>query len=109
MGSSDGSFFETIFTETGYFLRGSHFQLPSHASIIGIYQTADYYYLKDITGTFWRARIGYNAMTPEGAVAAVKEKLHCAANDEIYEVVSDDTIKALDVKCLPGGGTEEWE
>lgn len=109
VGSSDGSFFETVFTGTDSFLRGSHFQIPSHAAIVGIYQAAEYYFLEDVTGTFWRARIGYNAVTPEGSAAAVKEKLHCAADEQIYEVVSMDTIKALDVKCLPGGGTREWE
>lgn len=109
VGGSEGSFFEIIFTQEDSFQRGCHFQIPSHAAIETIYQSEDCYYLKDITGTFWRARIGYDAVTPEGAVAAVKEKLHCAANKDIYEIVSKDTIEILGVKCLPGDGTKEWE
>ena len=81
--------------------RSCHFQIPSHAAVVAIYQSTDCYYLKDVTGTFWRTRIGYDALTQEGAVEAVKEKLHYAAGSDIYGTVSKETIKALNVKCLP--------
>ena len=109
IGGSDGSFYELIFTETGGCLRGAQMQVPSHTSIVAIYQTADRYYLEDATGTFWSTRIGCDALTPEGAVSAVREKLHCAAAEGIYESVSKETLKALDVAILPGGGVREWE
>ncbi len=101
VGGSDGSFFEIKFTGDKSFLRGCHFQIPSHAAVVAIYQSTDCYYLKDVTGTFWRTRIGYDALTQEGAVEAVKEKLHYAAGSDIYGTVSKETIKALNVKCLP--------
>lgn len=109
VGGSDGSFFELIFSETGSIIRGAQLQIPSHASITAIYQTAERYYLEDSTGTFWSIRIGYDSLTPEGAVAAVKEKLHCAATEDIRESVSEETLDALDVAILPGGGFKEWE
>lgn len=109
IGGSDGSFYELVFTETGDCLRGAHLQVPSHTSIAAIYQTADCYYLEDATGTFWSIRIGCDALTPEGAVTAVRERLHCAATEEIYDGVSKETLKALDVTILPGGGVREWE
>lgn len=109
VGNSDGSFIEIVITEEGDCLHGSQRQIPSHAAIIAIYQTEDLYYLEDVTGTLWKARIGYDTMTEEGAVAAVKERLHYAADDQIYDTVSKDTIRALGVKCMPGGGRVEWE
>lgn len=109
VGGSDGSFYELIFSETGRILRGAKLQIPSHASITAIYQTAKHYYLEDSTGTFWSTRIGYDSLTPEGAVAAVKEKLHCAATEGIRKSVSKETLKILDVAILPGGGIKEWE
>ena len=42
-------------------------------------------------------------------MSAVREKLHCAAAEGIYESVSKETLKALDVAILPGGGVREWE
>lgn len=108
-GSSDGSFFETVFLENGQYLRGSQLQIPSHAAITAIYQTQDFYYLEDITGTFWRARIGYDSLTSEGAIAAVKEKLHYAVSEDLCEIVSKETLKALEVEIVPGGGSREWE
>lgn len=109
IGGSDGSFYELVFTETGGCLRGAQLQVPSHTPITAIYQTADRYYLEDSTGTFWGIRIGCDDLTPEGVVAAVREKLHCAATEEIYGSVSQETLKALDVTILPGGGVREWE
>lgn len=109
VGSSDGSFHEITFSETGDFLLGAQMQIPSYAAIDAIYQTPDCYYLEDITGVFWSVRIGYNSLTPEGAITAVKEKLHCATTEEIYDTVSKKTLEMLDVAIMPGGGNKEWE
>lgn len=109
VGGSDGSFFEIVFTETGRVLCGSQLQIPSHAAITEIYQMKDCYYLKDATGTLWRARMGYEALTEKGAVAAVKEELHCAVSDDLLEIISPETKEALDLVRMPGGGEEQWE
>lgn len=108
-GGSDGAFFEIIFSDYDSYIRGAQFQIPSHAAIAAIYLTPDHYYLEDVTGTFWQIRTGYDAVTPEGAIAAVKEKLHCAATEGIYEIVSKETLHALEVAIMPGGGMKEWE
>lgn len=108
-GSSDGSFFEVTYTNTNAFLKGAQRQIPSHAAIVAIYQTDDYYYLEDVTGTFWKTRIGYKALTEEGVIEAVREKLHCAAYGDVGDTVSKDTLEALDVKIMPGNGYEVWE
>lgn len=109
IGSSDGSFSEITFSEPGDYLLGAQLQIPSHAAVISICQTSDCYYLEDATGTFWRVRIGYDSLTPEGAALAVKEKLHCAATEEIREAVSQKTLETLGVVIVPGGGNKEWE
>ena len=107
-GGTDGAFFEIGFTENGDFLRGSQLQIPSHAAIVGIYQTEDFYYIEDETGTMWKARIGYDAFTEEGVIQAVKEKLHYAMDKSLLESISEDTVKKLELKWQPGEG-KEWE
>lgn len=110
VGSSDGAFSELIFTETEAYIRGAQLNIPSRAGIVAIYQMEDCYYLEDATGTFWKVRIGYRAVTEDGAIAAVKDKLHYAiADEDIYKKVSRDTIKALDVKIMPGSDGKEWQ
>lgn len=108
VGGTDGAFYEIVFTEKGGFQRGSQFQTPSHAAVVGIYQTDNFYYIKDGTGTLWKARIGYEAFTEEGAAQEIKKKLHHAMDKDMREIISKDTAEKLELKWQPGDG-KGWE
>jgi hypothetical protein len=108
--ASDGSFYELSFNEeNGGCLVNSHKQIPTHAAIEEVILCEDYYYLKDTNGYYWKSRIGYTNEYYSDYFEEVKDKIHCAVEDELLEIISPYVAKELELKKLPGGGLEVWE
>lgn len=108
IGASDGSFFELRAAGDGL-LVCSQRQIPSHSAVAAVLQAGDRYYLLDAEGLYWEARLGYRMETDADIIAAVRDKLNHAFDDELFSLVSPQVADALELERLPGADGEEWE
>ena len=112
VGGYDGSFYEVcVDEENGSAFVASHTQVPSHAAIRAVHQTADAWYLEDAAGNIWYKRLGYPAITSTGHVwmNEIRDKLHLSVSDDLLKVISPQTAKELNLHkfSIPDG--KEWE
>ena len=107
----DGSFFEVCLNEQGGSLLASRMQIPTHSPVRAIHRTAEGYYLEDATGSFWFTRTGYPAMRSSGNIwlQEIREKMRMGVGDDLLELISPQTAKALGLHrfSIPDG--KEWE
>lgn len=110
IGTSDGSLYEMKFNgNTGACFISASKRIPTHAAIEEIILCEDGYYIKDVAGNYWKARTSFGIETYGDYFEYVKNRLHCAAGEDLLEIVSPELAKKLDLKEIPGGGTEVWE
>ena len=111
IGGYDGSFYEICINEDGGSVLASYTQVPTHAAIRAIHQTAEGYYLEDAAGNFWLRRLGYPAMRSSDQVwlKEIRDKLRMSVDDELLDLISPQTAKALELHRFSASDGKEWE
>ena len=110
IGAYDGSFYEVTFTESGSAFVSSHTKTPAHSPITAIHRTSSCYVLEDAQGNLWYKRLGYPLVLSNTQwVHEVKEKMHMCVSDELLNLISPETARALELHrfSIPEG--KEWE
>ena len=110
IGTQDGSFTELVFRNSGAYIDNTVYRIPSHSAVSEIIETDDCYLIKDLTGIYWKARLGWTANeTPSLKLDQINAKLHNGVTKELLDSISQDTINDLGLVMMPGGDGKEWE
>ena len=111
IGGYDGSFYEICINEEGGSVLASHTQVPTHAAIRAVHQTAEGYYLEDAAGNYWFRRLGYPAMRSSEQVwlKEIRDKLRMSVDDELLSLISPQTADALNLHRFSASDGKEWE
>lgn len=109
LGTSDGRYYELIFSSNGDVSIAASKILPNRAPVEAVVLDDDACYIRDAEGLYWPVRLGVRSGDVNGLFNQFKGKLTEAFYDDMFDAISDNTADFLDLKRAPGADGQVWE